>query len=1378
MTTLPYLRGFAGDEEKSATLQALIAGGVPTDTSFDHISAVVEQLDSLPAKALPLVFNHWAASADTNGSRTKWFDALFRWCFAASSAAASEGPADRTVARDESGPKTQLEFVGLFIGDASQVDELQLNSHRFHILRTIVSCSVRLGAQGVDFLNRYLKSTSQRFRKSFLLKMCKSEHLSNDALFDIVATMPLSTRKAVFVQVACKHRSLRLPFIERSLVEDPPLSQLVLRQHRTKASSQFLKEHYIDRSDFVFSDWTLHGELYVQWVHDYVRDHDLETDPLALGAFFTNFLRRIRVNRRDEFELAARLLLRYRPRVMLPTVKGIARKELTRLSAARKLDAKQFADNSTGFLQFCFDGVFFSSLPTPAALSILHDHWMTPADGSQPYFQKDAAQFCGWILQQVQQHPDRCGRVGKAAVAMAVQVFGTVSRDDFWAHLTGKADEHSIPTPQYETFTLFAKLCHRLVTAKRPSTSSTFALLEAWQSLHLRLKPEIPSSLKILGERGRDIALEMLQTWHGSLIGAASAALKVSAERFRYKSWIAKANPERGGAAQLWDRMRNFTANIVLSSCPVVNELVSKVSDVFTAQEAKTAGPSSIAPQCSKLHFFIASQTIVTSVHRAIVDAQAAGIAAFGVDAAVANKILNSDLKAAEDAVAKFLETSLGPLVDFPNVDPRWFSHQERLDNLERVLAEVKHSFVSTRLADQLATVYEQELEHIQKMDVRFALAQVGNGTQQVLVRVGKKTLQRAHKLLVDAVHELLIGMVDQLEVYQDEAHLARIRKLYVLHSRHLLGETAEHVGFGAREELNLSEALRGKKSSFRMGDFLDRLQEMPVFLQREEAVKRVIPILEYLVAHKGKMRSVVDRSPFVVRVEYVIPFLLERVSNIQPGDKTLNVDLDFLHKRASVTSKQSLQYRLKTSSHGQAGITEYICILDACMQQERASPLAHALTVVAKRIRNESGLVRPALYQYLQDNVRTMLALTLPTTAILDGERPLSLDRRRSDDPTSSDSSDFDLKSLKDAATATVDALSTMLRDDMSKSDTVAKGSFQRLAAAVLERILRSPIPSTPEYIDIVNVWIQFSMQVHWDLAKRFKGVDGLRLFRPPPINIAEDTAVILDPDRGAQFKAHVASWLAQTTRVTDIALAFHATDIFSSLASHQHHNKQAFARLATTVLPVPEKISLVTDCVADVAGVAVAAWQQAQATPTNVPAWLVQAAKRGTFLSGWDRERFFPRDKQKLFVRVQWLIAALQCNWPSSPDVRTVLEVAEQGLMSENCPSHHVEQCLELVSSLFETSSASTKYLLRPIILGLLRACVRQFDAARTWEAKVDSGLSATARRLVHFLQQVSLESPEVYGHFAMSALFPQHIFEFDSFCQNSKKVHRFRS
>lgn len=85
--------------------------------------------------------------------------------------------------------------------------------------------------------------------------------------------------------------------------------------------------------------------------------------------------------------------------------------------------------------------------------------------------------------------------------------------------------------------------------------------------------------------------------------------------------------------------------------------------------------------------------------------------------------------------------------------------------------------------------------------------------------------------------------------------------------------------------------------------------------------------------------------------------------------------------------------------------------MLEAGLKEQRAGVFGAMLEFVAQRVRNESGLVRPILYDYLANKARTqMLLLGLPFLQSPFNVGGTESRRYRAADPTSFDTADLDV--------------------------------------------------------------------------------------------------------------------------------------------------------------------------------------------------------------------------------------------------------------------------------------------------------------------------------------------------------------------------------
>ena len=152
-------------------------------------------------------------------------------------------------------------------------------------------------------------------------------------------------------------------------------------------------------------------------------------------------------------------------------------------------------------------------------------------------------------------------------------------------------------------------------------------------------------------------------------------------------------------------------------------------------------------------------------------------------------------------------------------------------------------------------------------------------------------------------------------------------------------------------------------------------------------------------------VRKIVAAAPFFMRTEFVVPRILE-----SKGDFAIRIPA--VLKVASITNSAAVEALEKNCSSSDAAtrVSNHIAMLTAGLKEQRAGVLGAMLEFVAQRVRNESGLVRPTLYDYLANRARTqMLLLGLP---FLESPFNVGNESRRyhAADPTSFDAADLDL--------------------------------------------------------------------------------------------------------------------------------------------------------------------------------------------------------------------------------------------------------------------------------------------------------------------------------------------------------------------------------
>lgn len=136
---------------------------------------------------------------------------------------------------------------------------------------------------------------------------------------------------------------------------------------------------------------------------------------------------------------------------------------------------------------------------------------------------------------------------------------------------------------------------------------------------------------------------------------------------------------------------------------------------------------------------------------------------------------------------------------------------------------------------------------------------------------------------------------------------------------------------------------------------------------------------------------------------------------------------------------------------------------------QHAIPALAESLAYVARRIRNEAGLHRPLVYQWITERIGTLVTRSLDAAS---DEQPAGLD----------------------AITVLCDALEKMLRDDVSKRDTVAKNAFRAIAANILSTALL--FDCEKPRVQGRRRWIQCAVLLDTIVVRALHGEEGLRSF------------------------------------------------------------------------------------------------------------------------------------------------------------------------------------------------------------------------------------------------------------------------------------------
>ena len=242
------------------------------------------------------------------------------------------------------------------------------------------------------------------------------------------------------------------------------------------------------------------------------------------------------------------------------------------------------------------------------------------------------------------------------------------------------------------------------------------------------------------------------------------------------------------------------------------------------------------------------------------------------------------------------------------------------------------------------------------------------------------------------------------------------------------------------------------KRSEKKFGEYLDECRNLPPDVRAQEKAR----LLEAAVAllRAGEFDPVAESFAR-------LGWLLEALDAC--GD-TLPTREKYLLKFGDI-SVPAVRQLLQNATSDREPTVRFQAHL-ALMQRSKHDfvELATTLAFVAQRTRNEAGLHRPMIYQWLQDQMAAIVRLSLESDAAL-----------------------VDVGTL-------CQALEKMLRDDVSKRDTVAKNAFRSIASLMLATA--ATWDSARPRIETRRRWIHCAVQLDWIVVRALHGEEGSQAF------------------------------------------------------------------------------------------------------------------------------------------------------------------------------------------------------------------------------------------------------------------------------------------
>jgi len=313
-------------------------------------------------------------------------------------------------------------------------------------------------------------------------------------------------------------------------------------------------------------------------------------------------------------------------------------------------------------------------------------------------------------------------------------------------------------------------------------------------------------------------------------------------------------------------------------------------------------------------------------------------------------------------------------------------------------------------------------------------------------------------------------------------------------------------------------------------------------------------------------------------------------------------------------------------------------------------------LKLAAAKIKNENGLVRPNFYTWLASSVNNVVGISFKEKDVAD---------------------DLRLQSAEHI----VASLTTMLKDDMSKRDTVAKKTFGELASGMLSAALSSKMPwdDSGKHQGIVDelrrVWINGATNLQWMIQENIRGYEGLEAFC---WNSPHVVCKIYDfsPDEVNKLRLLLEGKWKRSSKVL------------------RELNDYVKCRLALRVadddgisLPPADAVDFLVKAVEEARNGLVSRHASLQTGGNNTTDALPDGLERSPceLVDG----KFFPENEYSLFRRMAFLFGLAEERWVEVPFLVQFVSNVVVGLNEKECEYHHYHQAKRLFGILIHLSN-----------------------------------------------------------------------------------------
>eukprot|EP00667_Euglena_gracilis_P000728 EG_transcript_728 len=875
-----------------------------------------------------------------------------------------------------------------------------LNTLRAYALRVLVLALPQQGQTPINLFHKYQATTSTAFRLPFLSLMVHNRDFADDTLLGVYVDTVEAGRTIILQQ--SKLAPHRADFIAK-LVSKKLIDASNLRWSSGTELARGLRD-VLARSSIQtagYANWKDHGGVYLEYLREKLVS--LKADPLAQGVAVRDFEKLIQGNLEKEHVLAfIQLCAELKPMEIKPGVTGSAPRVREYL---QELSRKGQLDGEYEDLEIVFPGpkVLQFLRWDPA---MLEDYLVETPTGL--VFREDFTWLCKFLLKP---RKSASRPALTQAAALVQRCFAALSPEEFWQTLLPAREQ---PSPQGEAYSAFQQFVGGF-TMNRQHYAATM-VIDAWEKMHLRCTPALAPKE---AQRAENLVAAW-ELWTQSFLLAFPPLLQS----------LAAAT-----ASRLSRDSQTSSRSSITQSCGYFRKLLEGSWAAFAA-------PGQCCGAGLRLRTFFQALDLVSDSLRLAKDCPAVAALNATLEEILVTDVLPHLDRALVWDVAPPATADPSVLRDLAGNWLRRLAGQWTL--LER---QPRTRAALLRLVTDVAARFTLG-EDVKAWGFRLASTEANGKRRKTFSNVDTEM----HAMVLQECQLVAGNLVEAAQKANDAegnaAAWALFKALAYARPGQVLSVIEEVAREGAQQVVPNSMALVLVQGYLRQcGNLLPPVlePEKPTILAigrhmlRAQEFQRVAD----LIRHLGLVAEVVRGTP-----------------GVSPA-----VAEGFLMQGQPVSVPEVRKYLQDQTSNKDmhARMEAHVALLNASVSAGVAE-LAASVQYVADRIKNEPGLTRPQVYDFLESNISCIVADCLKSPQAID------------------------------LSTRFTKALEKMLRDDTSKRDCVAIRHFRLMSQQMMIEALS--FDWTQRLLAERQIWVTSAIRLQWVISKVREGEEGWRSY------------------------------------------------------------------------------------------------------------------------------------------------------------------------------------------------------------------------------------------------------------------------------------------